>query len=137
MTLADLIARVERADAPDRELDRDIAEEIGWVMAFDERPNDGGSLVLPREATLRFLASQERKGRIIAPAYTASLDAALSLVPEGWGREFWHEPGDKAIAHTWPPTRRAPRDTCSGFAATPALALCAAALKAREARDAG
>jgi len=57
--------------------------------------------------------------------------AALTLVPEEWGREFWHEPGEKAQGNVWPPRRRFPRWTCSGFAATPALALTAAALRAR------
>lgn len=71
----------------------------------------------------------------VFPAYTASLDAAMSLVPEGvnsgdtiWNVEGWssngvHAPHVRATA--W--VVGAPRV----YAATPAIALCAAALKSR------
>ena len=51
--------------------------------------------------------------------YTASLDAAVTLVPEGCG---WMVMGNAAKVKRWP-----------SRAATPALALCAAALRARAA----
>jgi len=59
--------------------------------------------------------------------YTASLDAAMMLVPEGWswtvdavGRASCFAPNEPK---PWPRT--------GGLATTPALALCAAALRAR------
>jgi hypothetical protein len=51
--------------------------------------------------------------------YTASVDAAVTLVPEGCG---WMVMGNAAKVKRWP-----------SRAATPALALCAAALRARAA----
>lgn len=71
-----------------------------------------------------------------APPYTTSLDAAVSLVPEGW---FWQvKRGFGYDAVVWSAERE-------GFWAGasqggPALALCIAALKARRAKvraDAG
>lgn len=103
-TLAALIERVERATGPDRELDAEI-----------------GALVMKngciREADGRQFQIQPHPRR-----YTASLDAAVSLVPEGWA---WcvHDVGIASLM-------RAPR-VVKATAATPALALCAAALRAR------
>lgn len=66
--------------------------------------------------------------------YTASLDAAASLVPEGM---FWRMASELAQAMI---VRRSttghPEVSRSGLCHTPALALCAAALRAMEARDA-
>lgn len=68
------------------------------------------------------------------PEYTASLDAALSLMPEGWKWTI-HSPDDDgpAVAYCVPNMGRLPwpdwvTDIC---AATPALALVSAALRAR------
>lgn len=66
-----------------------------------------------------------------APAYTASLDAALTLVPDGWAYAFSSNligPGNVAGCQ-----RRDPFGGSEATAATPALALCAAALRARAA----
>ena len=68
----------------------------------------------------------------VAPAYTASLDAAVTLVPDGWS---WFCEGPASIsaaAHIWNPSARASAEYRS-LAKTPALALCAAALRARAA----
>ncbi|MDO7841117.1 hypothetical protein Q5H94_02150 [Sphingomonas sp. CA1-15] len=66
-----------------------------------------------------------------APRYTSSLDAAMSLVPKDWHitvrglNDSWHV--------SMNPTRRGPIAETFAFAATPALALTAAALRARAA----
>ena len=63
------------------------------------------------------------------PRYTTSIDAALTLVPAGFDWRVGHyagHPNAGAVVAT--PEIEATR--CD--AATPALALCAAALKARE-----
>jgi len=68
-----------------------------------------------------------------APAYTASIDAAMTLVPEGWSFEVRSSgTGDPGQASVWNPMRAPGHEEyrVSNFA-TPALALCAAALKAR------
>ena len=63
----------------------------------------------------------------IVPNYTTSLDHALTLVPEGW---IW-DVTSTGCAWTMPD------DVCveqySAYAATPALSLCIASLKARRA----
>ncbi len=104
MTLADSI---EQAEGPSRELDAmihfHITNGVGCGAAQD------------------------------APAYTASIDAALTLVPKGWVRrnsqirfgmwqiQLWH--GDKSF---WTDP------DVSVIAASEALAICAAALRTGE-----
>ena len=107
----ELTTRIEAATGPDRALDYDIAYLTGIYF------RNGGK----------------------ALAYTASIDAALTLVPEGWrlANLSQYDPGDA-------------KSTCSlvrmeagygalvknrrwAVAATPALALCIAALRAKEA----
>jgi hypothetical protein len=98
-----LAERVEQATGPDRDLDRDIAAVI---LSYD-------------------------RADTLLPLYTASLDAAMTLVPEGWEEirqeqvrmtdgtvRCWASVGSVDAAMT---------KRC----ATPALALCAAALRAR------
>jgi len=97
MTLAELIAALERAEGPSRELDDEIdlmALETGW-----------------------------RQERMIygSPNYTASLDAALTLVPEGAGFALMGR------------AAKVGRETSKG--ATTAIALCIAAIRARGARQ--
>lgn len=126
MTRADLIAlaaRVEQAQGPDRELDAAIATMLGWTEVH-------GSVLRP----------DFRGGRPpgvidwwdIVPIYTASLDAALTLVPEGYVWTLHGEPGGAGLAGVQPD--RGDGDGCDYSdvnAATPVLALTAAALRAR------
>lgn len=102
-TLLALAARVEAAAGADRALDRAIA------MA-----------AMP----------PERRGMYVRRHYTASLDAAETLVPAGW-TGMVHLDGKAGLY------RDDREPTIDGSAATPALALTAAALRARaeEARD--
>lgn len=69
---------------------------------------------------------------------TASLDAAMTLVPEGcvWSVGDWSAIDKWVGATCWPPEDRRPVDF-SGItlAATPALALTAAALRALAAQE--
>jgi hypothetical protein len=108
----DLAERVEAAMGPDRELDFAIYQMLNPPKAANAEP------IKPKH---RYL--------YVEP-YTASLDAAMTLVPEGasidlrTGQTF---SGAIAMMH---PTRMRPTITCR--AATPALALCAAALRARD-----
>lgn len=66
----------------------------------------------------------------VPPSFTASLDAAIRLVPEG---HCWtvYSDGCAGVA-----PKRDDDDLADGatWAATPVLALCAAALRAREAQ---
>ena len=96
--MTDLATRIEQAEGPSRELDAEIATIFGWTPAHD----------------------------LVCPAYTASLDAAMTLVPDGTNVHAVIL--DKGL------TRIELNGTTKYLkvdAATPALALCAAALRAR------
>jgi len=107
--LMELASRVEAGEGPDRELDADIFLTV--------RP--------------------EHRGRLFnAPHYTASLDVAATLVPPGdyatgelYRLEAYSTNGVLVPTHVrasaWVPG--APR----AYAATPAMALTAACLRAR------
>ena len=112
--LASLIAALEQATGPSRELDAELGRRpIGW------RERNG---MFGRE----WISPAGRMAEL--PRYTESLDAARTLLPEGWF----------ALIDTRgrADVRYAPIDQ-SGYrrevanAATPALALGVAALRAR------
>ena len=118
--MRELIARLEAATGPDRELDAAIAVQVGI------NPDYQGD------------------GRYGCPKFSASLDAALTLVPEGWEWSISGS-GTAAICSCWnddyaevfPSTdrkqpRHTPMERWHPKTATPALALCIAALKAKK-----
>lgn len=111
-TVEELIARLEKATGPDRESDL----ECWW---YGKANNDGQ----PMDADYR-------KANLTmddAPRYTSSIDAALTLLGDdswewnlAWNSGFaFAEVGDPLLY-------------LEGEAKTPALALCIAALKARQ-----
>ena len=82
------------------------------------------------ECEIERLVSPHWTGEGAPKAYTASLDAALSLVPEGWNWGVWmRHDWAKQNAQVWHWERKA--STKHGDAATPALALTVASLRAR------
>jgi len=130
--LIKLAERVEAATGPDRELD--IAIWLGSIANEQQRKLVEQGRELHGDGEADFRADRMMDGR----RYTASIDAALTLVPEGhdWvlldHRASYGSPyaevksGDDRVAdHV-------------GRAATPALALTAAALRAHlEAKHGG
>jgi len=114
--LLELAERCEKAPGPDREL-WDLDRAIKAALEGREYISFQDDLANRRGTT--------------PPRWTTSLDAAMTRVPEGWGKsvtdadneqdaiaELWHGDGEghsHARAKTWP------------------LALCAAALRARAA----
>lgn len=122
--MADLIAELEQAEAGSRELDKAVMLQTGFVWE-----TFGGE----HWARGAYPYGEDRPPNFTP---TTSLDAALTLVPEGWlmdnlcqlynrdGPQGWvcilHKPGE----------RRANNDFDNG-SATSALAVCIAALKAR------
>ncbi len=129
-TLLDLAARVEVAGGPDREIDGAI-DRLLHVRPKDGdycekeagiwRVKDGWSGLCVRAGMAR--------ASFCAAAYTRSVDAAMTLVPEGcWAEGSLASPAALEIhaPMTFDPLGR-------GWAALPALALCAAALRARAA----
>ena len=125
-----LIAELERAEEGNHDFNRRIAEHEG--------------LLLHDEFWARVPSTMEKGqfGLAPVPAYTTSIDAALQLVPEGaddW--PFWEikSPNPNcpylkgyhggSRAQIWV----SGSDVYFGHARAPTLALCIAALKAREA----
>lgn len=102
--MADLIERLEKATEPEWELDAAIARLDDIREAFGDCADDE------------------------VPPYTSSIDAALTLVPEGC-KWLVQDLGIGFEACTYP-RKGVP---CAAKGAAPAIALCIAALKARSA----
>lgn len=127
--LDELIKRLESATGPDRALADDVLLACGWSMIeFGALDNPSYEWIAPDESTTYVGGDQ--------PNPLASLDAALTLVPEGWARgvmwsdihgiEAWvqERPGYTTCHQGYSPDG----DTSTKCAA---LALTIAALKAR------
>ncbi len=129
--LRELAKRCEAATGPDRELDADIAIEVfdGGAAHVDD-PRD---VTRARTVTISHGALPGNFEVVgfsgvslhAALAYTASLDAAIRLVPDGHGWEAGD--GGYARAVCSKPTKSFWSRNC----ATTALALTAACLRAR------
>ena len=114
VTTDDLIARLEAAEGPSRELDAEIAQIHGWEEGH--------------VANERCWYDPDGRMRAAPPAYTSSIDAALTLVPEGrlWTLgQYVNRSGFMAALDNQRGTK----------AATAPLALCIASLKARTQGD--
>lgn len=123
MELLELADRIERAEGPDRKLDARIWwETYGRHHKADDRASWQRN---PASAASRYWPGWEKRDEI--PHLTASIDAALTLVPEG--AAWWRVEQDSE--GFWSRVQGMP---CQG--ATPALALCSAALRARATQDA-
>jgi len=97
-----LIERLEAATGPDRELDAAI-----WRATVPEAKHWPDNAAMP---------------------FTASIDAALTLVPEGWSYTVaWLHRNSRACVAMF----HAKLEEQRAEAPTPALAICIAALKAR------
>lgn len=131
--LEGLARRVEAATGADRLLDYLIRAAIGKGVRLN-----GAVRVSPASEsgyeTVHYANGGVSQGSM-PPAYTASLDAALTLVPEGWTFANLSQ-GDNR--RWWCELRRGHLTSYDKVAIgqqlnplTPALALCAAALRAR------
>jgi hypothetical protein len=130
--LTALAERVESAQGPDRELDAKIVAAIGSVAI----PWHHHGVAVPqwREPSGLEGAGTVSTASRYVPLYTASVDAAVALVPVGWERGFSHDPPHQAVGRV----NKWNEHSIEARAATPALAICAAALRAlaADARDA-
>lgn len=142
----DLLPRLQAAEGPDRALDAEIAVAFRILPDFDPT-----RFIVPIEYMV-----DERRGAGVAaaywldkrgdpffvhsrhvPEYTASIDAVLSLMPDGfsWIIRTGTKEGDgrgrtAPYAHCW--TCHDDKGKYEGYAATPVLALLTAILKARQ-----
>ncbi len=121
-----LIAELERAKNGSREFDSKIWEQLGLV---DERHCDRWCKMDGRTDLTR-----KRFINAWAPHYTISLDAAIALVPEGmrWCISDVGQIGAEHLAFAGVFGSQVGSE-CDSNAPTPALALCLAALRARQA----
>ena len=128
----DLITRLQGLSAPDREVDCEIGVAVGW---FVTEPNKGWPDRLDYiDVTVPGHRSYPGNGfAALVPPFTASIDSAMTLVPEGclWTMDSWSSQGWSAGIwkpkdNTWLITSSLGRQTQS-----PALALASASLRAR------
>jgi hypothetical protein len=125
-TLLALAERCEQAAGPDKELDRDISRVL--------LPAAAGNITRSRYGW---------SYRVFGPSgwgdfewlenlpFTASLDAAVTLVPEG--HEWLRKNPESMTVYRVPGDLKEWAQHIYGRGATDALALCAAALRARAA----
>jgi len=107
--LNEIAKHCEEAAGPDRSIDGMIAIAVGATM-----PDDPAGW---------------------PPRYTASIDAALTLVPKGFASAVGTMAFEGSLSKPWG-CYWEPNGTPHTFeAATPALALCAAALRAAPAQS--
>lgn len=124
--MLELAERCEKATGPDCELDKAIAEAFGWRF---RRPGvKGMEIAFSRDGVARK-----------TPRPTASIDAALTLVPEGCCVDMRRFDGGSEGFVQIRSTDATPDDADDELyvetehCATLPLALCAAALRARAA----
>lgn len=82
-----MLERLEKATGPDRELDCLLAVAIG---GFHTKPPkyEGGDVLYCRYDQDGTLIMPGQAGDMMVPRYTASIDAALTLMPPGWEFEL-------------------------------------------------
>lgn len=138
-SLLELADRVEKATGPDRGLDALITIALNPTRETIVGHKPGR---FPREAIYgpitEFIPMAEENGAdaasyLNAPAFTSSLDAAMTLVPEDLAWKL-HVTTQESLAHILPDNEhyRGPA-LAFGVGCTPALALTAAALRTRAA----
>lgn len=128
MNNAKLIAALEGATGPDRELNKLLVPFVGLRLVEEGHP-------------LGPCCYDQNGHGVPLPNFTASIDAALTLVPEGWGfMSLGADPyEEEAFCVTiyerrhWNRHREWPEGSITtGYSlATPALAICIAALRAQ------
>lgn len=140
--LLELADRVEALTGPNREIDKQIWVDVLGMCPHDRTVRSGAQSDIGFDCLdcgADSWGNLGRKGQRLydaAQPYTASLDAAMTLVPEAisghmtmpsigrYTPELW-----QAGIHVPGPRLKSP----IAYAKTPALALCAAALRARHA----
>lgn len=152
--VGDLIARLEKATGPDRELDALVALAVGtfklstsMTSIWDMRECPKGRFVVGKSDNTKPYLDANEAARSLArglslPAYTASIDCALTLVPEDWCRsisgpsyDFKKNARDQyvALVREYQDASEFARPDAEGDGrhTVPAIAICIAALRAR------
>lgn len=122
---SDLIARLEKAEAGSRELDAKISDHFKWWPEGFTRIDFHG-----RDRRWRKCAGIDE--RIDCPAFTTSIDAITALIGEKLpGCEY----AGGTRGQSWARLRPVAAKSCSARAQTLTLALCAALLRALQAKE--
>ena len=129
-----LLAKLEAATGPSRELDAAIAVAIfkaapGIDLRAEAAEEDC-------EAGTYWLVGPSWRSLITSQRYSESLDAAMTLAaPPGHPMWTWRVEarihGTNPLHHSYEAEITVPSHEYGGFAPTPALALCIAAVRAR------
>jgi len=125
-----LIEKLQTATGPDRALDREIAEAVGWERKYEWRYSE-----------IRYWRlgdmSWTREDKDHPPHYTESLDAAMTLMPPESAWAVSHGDPDPSgyprpyRATVMPPFSQKQMCDATECHEIPAIALCIAALKVR------
>lgn len=123
----ELIAKLEAADKGSASLSAEIWQVVAPKTVARHRSD---ALAFTPKGAPENVQAEAVRYRLerAAPAYTESIDAALTLVPEKMARLVYIETCVPAKVGF----RRDDKSVLFYEAATPALALCIAALKARQ-----
>ncbi|KAB2681769.1 hypothetical protein [Brucella tritici] len=136
--MTDLITRLSKLDAPDREVDAELeAVSLGGRVYLNDP--EGKEVIIERPIDgfwIRGIYPYRKIAR-----YTGSTDAAIALaerVLPGWKRQLLEDFNGKWIARVCSPRRELfstdyLRETELGGSSNPAIALCIALLRAKEA----
>jgi len=121
--LSKLADRVESLTGPCYETNGLVAEAVGWTCIRHRTRRHHGLWVAPGKHPDDGCLKDP-------PMFTRSIDAAMSLVPEGWTFDLQVR---SHFSHAFLEAQEDERgaEVSAQNAATPALALTAAALKAR------
>lgn len=130
-TLLALAARCEAATGADRELDAEIARAAGWVYENFEHWWSPQIVAAARKSKRgKWFHGRER----LLPSFTASLDAAMMLACDEWdSMDLFRDAGEWFCVVKAQGKGGVYRELARVHHATPALALCAAAMRARAA----
>lgn len=134
--LEQLAGRCEKANGPDRKLDMGIFKAIGAPVPFQFANRLIALEYNDIERAYFARVSDDMQVRYSPPAYTASLDAAMTLVPDDMRDEI-EITTLYQVARVGINLNHAP-DDCPYYGSNQCnsipLALCAAALRARAAK---
>lgn len=125
----ELIERLEKATLPARTLDCEIAVAVGWFKRVQGRKRDLFDYVDVRDGKNNWPG---HGGDDLVPMFTRSIDRAVTLVPEGFA---WTLATQGRGPFTYWCSVAFPDDDAGsdqGRSPTAAIALCIAALKARQ-----
>lgn len=135
MTIAELIEKLEVATKPSRELDALVECELRRLQAYEVGLSDS------LRAHWRLIGARgevidgQELTRYHVPEYSSLVDAALTLIPRGhrwYVADGDYSSSDRPVASVYQTDQLLQSGSLPrSVGATPAIALCIAALKAR------